>query len=315
MKCLAFVLLIVCIPIQVTAETQPIALTIEQATLRLWERRGPAIRFVRSTVEQQRFVQKTVPKLWRGLAPGAPEAKHLITQAQSVGLSIVAWTIEGELYWLLGDPEESVVGAGRYLFRAQPKADADRLLQAPHAFFDRHTGTIAAQMFFSNAGTSIRAFFSNSIHRYHESAGGQPTSGASPSDVCHNSEHLFSVATVAARKAGAALVLQLHGFADKAVDPDLMGVVSGGRHRTHSDDAARIAGRLRAVVGTGIKLFPDEVQLLGATQNVQGRLVRDRHGNGFVHIELSLKARESLLNNADLRAKMTSALLDGEARP
>lgn len=296
------------------AATRPITLTIEQATERLWIRRGPAIRFVRSTLEQHRFVHRAVPKLWGGLAPDAPETVLLVAQAQRVGLSLVVWTIAGEPYWLMGDPEDTVVGAGRYLFRAQPQADADRLLQAPHAFFDRHTGAIAAQMFFSPAGASIRGFFSNSIHRYHESAGGQPTYGSSPSDVCHNPEHLFSTATVAARQAGAALVLQLHGFADKVADPALTGVVSGGRLRTHSDDSARIARRLRDVFGPGLKLFPDEIQLLGATQNVQGRLIRDDAGNGFVHIELSLKTRESLLKNAAQRREMAAAILDRETK-
>jgi len=313
MKLLVF-LLVATVSASTTA-MRPVDLTPAQAISALWKKTDPTTRFVRTSVSQARFMEEAVPKLWRGLSPEGPDATELVKGAQDVRLSLVLWRINDEHYWLLGDSQDSLTGAGRYLFRVRPRSTANRLLQAPHAFFDRHTGAIAAQLFFSKEGSGFRAFFANSIQRYQASAGGPRTSGASASDVCHNPEHLFSTATLAARRSGASLVLQLHGFGEKTLPNDVSAVVSAGRSRSTTADSVRVAGGLRALLGPNVKLFPNEIQALGATQNVQGRLVRDPQGNGFVHVELSLKIRESLLNNDSLRKKLASMLAEGGGKP
>ena len=54
-----------------------------------------------------------------------------------------------------------------------------------------------------------------------------------------------------------------------------------------------------------------EVRELGGTRNVQGRLLRERGHDGFVHVELGRPLRERLRNEQELRSSLAACLVTG----
>ena len=60
-----------------------------------------------------------------------------------------------------------------------------------------------------------------------------------------------------------------------------------------------------------VRLYPRDVRELGATRNVQGRLLRERGHDGFVHVELAQPLRERLRNEQELRSGFAACLVTG----
>lgn len=205
----------------------------------------------------------------RALAAGrVREAEREARALRSAGLSFVRLDVADTI--ALVDLEG---GGGGYVFRVGP-VDAEVILQAPHRFFDTLTGPIARYAFASARG---RAFFFNSTHR-HRSL-----------DVAHVPRTTFAALTEAAVRAFVMpVIVQLHGF-DR--DVDVEAIVSAG-----TSDSERARDRaLLALQSLGFSpvSFPQEIDILGGTDNIQGEMARVR-GIGFVHIELSHAARERL---------------------
>jgi hypothetical protein len=244
----------------------------------------------------------------------------MAADAAAAGFRLEAWRVNGDLYWAL--VEQRVHGAGAFVFRVGPREDGPTiLLEAPHNYFDLGTGRLAADVFFTRRdGARPRALFTNTIHRYQLAPGDKKRRDHNPADIAHEPEHAFSIATIAfARAAGTTHVIQLHGFGSRSDDDgdgeigEIAAVVSAGNRAGSSALSTAIARELAGVLGDGVKRFPEEAKVLGATTNAQGKLLRDVNGAAFVHVEMSSTVRKRLGSDAALRARFAAALLDARS--
>lgn len=257
------------------------------------------------------------------------EARPWSAAASRAGFELAVWHIAGQRYWAVIELDDRTRGAGAYIVRVDDDPGG-LILQAPHVHFDRGTGAIAIELFFT-AGLG-RALFVNTTHRYWRS-GERPATTPdaasardagpldearkrfprrhnSPADLCHRADHIFQDATLAAVRAlDHAVVVQLHGFADNPDRPDA--IVSAGA--AHSDRVrSRAASALVAHLATlldDVRRYPDDIAELGATSNAQGRALEHQPRASFVHLELSATTRRRLGSSSDLRQGLAAALV------
>jgi len=296
------------------------ALSIDEAARSLQPRSRDAA-YRPGTVEERAIVADVVEALWRGDVSGARAALG----TGDGGFVIEAWRVEGRDFSVLRERDDRLRGAGSYAVRTGAAGPRSILLQAPHAYFDRRTGAIAAQIFFAPDARAIDGLFVNSMHRYQTSPGKRERRRSNPSDVCHNPDHLFSVATRASLSSVTRLV-QLHGFgatelaagppagpaggsaddSSEAVALEFDAIVSAGDDRS---SAASTAVALAMARGLSVRVgrYPEDTDQLGATTNVQGRICRDA-GIEFVHVELSAALRDRLVDSATSRSALGAAL-------
>ena len=102
----------------------------------------------------------------------------------------------GETVWLI---ERSDLNQGAGLFAIRPTSTSSVLLQAPHAFYDKHSRKIARLIF---EQSNVRAVAWNSVHR-------------KVADLAHSSGSYFNVFTEAFAETHGSetLAIQVHGFA------------------------------------------------------------------------------------------------------
>lgn len=281
---------------------------------------GPKASFADTSSVEHEAIAKLIPRLLEGAqAASPPDPRAWQADAAAAGLQLEVWKLGGQTYWALLEPSDRVRGAGAYVFRvAPPEGGPTILLQAPHEFFDMGTGRIAAELFFEPPpGARPRALFTNTIHRYQLAPGNKQKRRHNPADVAHNPQHAFSVATEAfALAAGGARVIQIHGFGARTDDDDggepgsVAAVISAGDEAGSSPLTAALAQALVSEYGPEVKRFPEDVRFLGATTNVQGRLLRRIEGSEFVHLEMSSELRKKLLASAQLRRRLAGILFN-----
>jgi hypothetical protein len=206
-----------------------------------------------------------------------------VGRARRMGFELVkAHDAVGPL-WVLREAGTRRSGDGFFAWRPR---GVPLCVQAPHSFFDEHTGDIALQVF---GETHALAFFSNTVHRYAPVAAGIPDGAA---DVAHVSRSLFQSATEGLLAARAMPVVQVHGFGPRDHLPaDVAAIVSDGTSARSADaPAVRFRASLQAGLTGRVLLYGIDAHELGATTNVQGRTVREARAP-FLHVELSPAAR------------------------
>ncbi|MGE3297250.1 MAG: hypothetical protein AB7I68_07830 [Porticoccaceae bacterium] len=205
-------------------------------------------------------------------------------------------TREGGI-WVLRERADRRRGRGFYAVRTG--AGAPILLQAPHQYYDAHTGVIARQLLLES--DAIAAAW-NTAPRYQTET----------SDLVHIQNSYFH----AQSRAFAALhpdgrILQLHGFSvgkrTSAAGRGAAAIVSSGT-RTPSPAAAALAACLSSRLGIRALLYPRDVQELGATRNTLAADLRRRNFAGFLHLELSQALRHRLMNDAAARQVLIQCL-------
>lgn len=268
-----------------------------------------------------------------------PEAMALAGHAHAAGFALELWEVDAAWFWVLREHDDARRGAGAYVFRAQYRPETERssaplrILQAPHAYFDQRTGRIAAGMLFgADAGrVPVDVLMTNTVHRYQQTADRRQEEAHNPADVCHNPEHLFHHATtiVAGAVPGRQVVLvQLHGFGEPSKDGDdgddagderaglqerLDGVdviVSAGRVDGSSAHSTDVAQALARVLGAeAVRRYPEDIDGLGGTTNVQGRMLQKRENTAFLHLEMSAGLRKRLAKEPGRLAAFAEAVL------
>lgn len=305
--CLASLALLTAPPTAAAPEPTP-TLTVAGARARLLEE-GRRATFRPTTLIERLAVDHIVPALAERAVRGETRVDDLARAAWIARLTVERWTVGADTFLALIEPPGEVRGAGAYVFRvgAGPRiADPPVVLQAPHAYFDHGTGRVAVGMFFgARDGPRARALFVNTVQRYRR---GEPDP-QSPADVCHRPEHLFTRATLRAVEAlGGGRIIQLHGFEDAGVSRDVDVILSAGAKTPAPPALGAAAARVRAVFD-GVRLYPDQIDLLGGTTNAQARALAGRAG--FVHVELSPAARAALRRSPPLRHRLAAALIGG----
>jgi hypothetical protein len=210
---------------------------------------------------------------------------------------------DGGRVWLIAESPDKKRGAGFYVFR--PGNARPLLIEAPHTFYDRGTLELGLLAF---ERLDARALAINTVHRSSgktaEERAQDAESGDSPSDLSHAKRSFFSTFHGALIEAEPELaVVQIHGFRDeRAQGTDVIVSASGTR-----GNARGVAAALREVVPGRVRLFPDEIDILGGTQNAQAAISRERK-SGFVHLEISGTLRGRLKDDEALAARFVDAL-------
>lgn len=252
------------------------------------------------------------------------DVRALAARAREIGFRVEFWRVRGRVFWALLEARAQRRGAGAYLLRPGPHLGGgpEIVLQAPHVYFDRGTGHIAAALFFGREGQGrARALFTNTAYRYdgvldHASDAAAPAPAPSgpageparraPADVAHADDHAFQAATEAVvRELGHVVVIQLHGFAERPTRPEI--ILSSGADEV-GPLLAELATGLAAVFERVLR-YPEEHHELGGTTNVQGRMLALHPRAHFVHVELSARTRRRLGATPALLARFAHAVL------
>jgi hypothetical protein len=268
-----------------------------------------AVHFRPTTLEERQAFSRLVPGLLEAARTARTPPAPLVALARTVGFEVLTWTHGSDVLWVLREQAAKRRGAGAYVFRTG--AATQDVIQAPHAYFDVGTGPLALTLFAcAPEGHRPRVFMTNTAHRYRGRPGEKREDADHPADVAHNAEHLFQHTTDAlARKLPALRVFQVHGFGKEELNErqGVAAVVSPGS-RARSPWVRQVALRLGPLLGTGVRVYPDETQILGGTQNAQARLLQAYPGARFIHLELSASSRRALTSQEQV-ACMATALL------
>jgi len=179
-------------------------------------------------------------------------------------------------------------GWGEYRF--SKTGDSGKVLQAPHRFYDKHTGTIARQLFELQGFTSIAL---NSLSRRTAVDRG----GVATADLARlsNSFHIaYSRAFAAVYPQGQ--LIQLHGFSREkraSMEARQTNMILSTGGPWSSAYLLAIQDCFYASDWTSLR-YPQQVRELGATRNSVGALLRNLGHGGFTHIEMDLDTRQQL---------------------
>ncbi len=218
-------------------------------------------------------------------------------------LNIMRVQQHGEGFLVVEEDESRREGRGLFVFRST--ATEPVFLQAPHAFFDLRTDEVATRMFLRTR-CAVAAW--NTCRRDARVVGSQRVA-----DLCRLDATYWQALTRAfARAYRRGTVVQLHGFSPsqrstvEAKQYEL--ILSRGTRSGHED----LLG-VKACFGEKVRLrtavFPVDVEELGGTRNVQGRLLRSV-GTGFVHVEMSPNARKRLITDDALLECFARCLME-----
>ncbi len=264
-----------------------------------------SVTFHPTTLEERAAFAKLIPALLKSAPEQTTLPAGLEKVAASVGFRLEVWESKQDTFWVLREETERLRGAGAYVVRTG--AATDDVVQVPHPWFDQGTEDIGVGLFAcAPEGQRPRLFMTATAHRYHGNPGETPEDPEHPADVAHNPDHLFQEVTdLVARTLSTPRVVQLHGFGTaKAAsglkrDKAMIAVVSAGT-RQPTPWARQVSKRMMKLWGEGVRLYPEGAQVLGGTQNVQGRLLRAYDCAHFLHLELSSQARKSLTSGGRL---------------
>ena len=197
---------------------------------------------------------------------------------------------ETDTFYVMREKVPVSRGWGTFIF--DPTGTNEVMIESPHPIWDNDSWIVAEKSFikldakwFSMAGT----------HRYANKY--LLVNDTIPSDMAHVFRSVFHTAH---KTIGAEKVLQIHGFAktgEKSGYPDI--VISNGS--THPDDILYEQKANSIAEGFTLGVYssgdPDDVGLLGGTQNEQGKWSR-ANNKLFVHIESDtpLRTVEELRN-------------------
>ncbi len=235
----------------------------------------------------------------------AAKAKELASKLKGTGYRLKEYNGK-QGHWLILEADSNTkAGGGYYIFRLG-KLETEIVIQAPHAIWDVHTDVISKGIF--NA-FPIRAVYFSDFHRYGQK--GKSPYKNSEFDLAHNPDTLFQDLTAAAaQKLHKAAFVQLHGYETREKHEGVDFVLSPGTKENQGEwfmDAFYTFNRIYPP--EKVRKYPD-VRGLGATSNVQGRLLR-MLGCRFLHIEITKEMRRTLKDNPAERDKLGKAIVDG----
>lgn len=169
-------------------------------------------------------------------------------------------------------------------------------LQAPHRYFDLHTGAIATMGW---KASLAEAYMTNSIHR-HAGQSQKPKVNSDISNARRSPLLAASEAWITENAEG--IIVQLHGYAKNkrttqaARDADII-LSHGTKERFfQSNNLHRIQTCLTALLNVNVLRYPEQVGELGGTQNNVAQALADwGKSEQFIHVEMSREVRDSLV--------------------
>jgi len=256
-----------------------LAVEFDDAALQRWDKEVAATTWAPPSEIRRNRLAQAMAKL-----PSALESCDAVSVAELSELfELAGWDVE-----LWQQPRSLVfteiqgTGGGMSVWRCGSTNDV--VIQAPHGLYDLGTAEIAIRAFHA---TNARAVMLNTVHRYRAQPGETMGDRIHPADVAHRPTSLFHTWTVVwAWSVPAARVVQVHGFADKSAEAEI--IVSSGRSSMPPLGATEALKPFGRVQTWGV-----DAQTLGATKNVQlDALNKDKIR--AIHVELSRTARKTI---------------------
>ena len=261
--------------------------------------------YVPATQEQLQLAEAAFVALLQ--APAAVDGDAVSTW-QALGYRVQRFR-DAEAGWLLLHQQPGQCsGQGLYLVRMDPADDV--AVQIPHGYFDRYTDEIGAGLL--QAPLRVIAF--NTARRHYTLNGSEVDA-----DLAHRGDNYFVALTRAFRRVfPSGRLVQLHGFSavkrSSVAGRSAAAIISSGSDMPAAGSTA-VAACLQLLPIGPVRLYPRDVTELGATRNVQGRLLRASGHNGFVHVELNRELRERLRADDTLRDGFAACLSSGVPTP
>jgi hypothetical protein len=231
------------------------------------------------------------------------------SELTSLKLRPFSLTVAGTLYYGIEELEPHTYGFGILLIKNDYSQLPQKLvIEVPHPMFDSNTPELGGEVLDE---IKPAVYLQSGVHRYCSTAAASETYPANHNqirtDPAHETLTLFHTAhTVVSDPAD--YVIQLHGFGSGQTslyeaNPPVEVVLSGG---TISNVPAALTAIQSGFASQGVnaKVFPLELESLGAQSNIQGGDVRSRLGQKFIHIE----ARTELRANATERRKIVLSI-------
>lgn len=206
----------------------------------------------------------------------------------------------------LVEPQDDCGGRGAYLLRQGGDVFPVALV-APHRGADRHTGTIVQLLM---AEHSFGAAAWNSAAR-------RPSAAcAHAGDVAREATHYITAFSLAfAQQYPQGRIIQLHGFDGKNYQDNDAGradlILSDGSRRPPEGLRLMAACLTRAFPDRPVRVYGIDSDILGATENRQGRALRRAGFAGFTHVEMSPGMRALLVGDGSARARFATCLEAG----
>lgn len=264
-------------------------------------------RFVASTAYEVATVERLFRRTLRTAHDGSESIENLNSAWQQVEMQIDESTLPNhQRIWILCENDDAQRGRGFYAFRVtQSQDNAEKnesvlpvALQSPHCFFDKYTRSINVRLFETG----------------HFSAAAWNTVRRQQVDLAHTQRHYLNAFTMAfADSDRQSRIVQLHGFSqdartsDDGRQSDL--IISDGT-RSPGSNTRLFAARMQASMsGFAVKLFPEDVQELGATTNSQAKALRSVGFSTFLHLEMSLAFRRAFRRHRQTRDEFIQVLM------
>ncbi len=211
-----------------------------------------------------------------------------------------------EEFLVLSEGPGRRIGRGFYVFRRTSARAV--LLQAPHAFYDRNTGEIAAAFF--REGNALSAGW-NVAQRKTPVEGDGTRNDA---DLAHRRRSYYQEYTRAfATHYPRGVVVQFHGYdKSKRATPEASisdVILSAGRGEP-SRFHLSVSACWDESAGSVVSLYPRDVRELGGTKNAQAELLSRFRGATFLHVELSRAARRALHRSHEVRTRLWTCIVD-----
>lgn len=239
--------------------------------------------------------------LFRAILEGELNPARLEALSRESGLRVL-WLEDGDQELLaVAEPPGKKRGWGVFAFRKTPSTGL--VAQAPHSYFDTHTGVLTQQLLLEGF---VDAAAWNTTARGAPVETSQPTPhGTASADLAHLEEGFFQAfARAFARACPQGVLLQLHGFAREKraskVGAASDVIVSNGR-RPASAWLVRTDRLLTTALPLRVSAFPHEIDELGGTRNAQKMALEALGHGGFLHVEMSLAVRERLRRDGAFR--------------
>ena len=219
---------------------------------------------------------------------------------------LVAARVEAPDGLALVEPQDDCGGRGAYLLRQGADVSPVALV-APHRGADRHTGTIV-QLLMAEHRFAAAAW--NSAARRASAA------CAHAGDVAREATHYITAFSLAfAQQYPLGRVIQLHGFDGKNYQDNAAGradmILSDGSRRPPEGLRLMAACLTRAFPDRPVRVYGIDSDILGATENRQGRALRRAGFAGFTHVEMSPGMRALLVGDGSARARFATCLEAG----
>ena len=255
--------------------------------------------YLQPTAEELKIAQDLFGKLFNGVID-----ESLQKQFNAIGFKLTHKKYAEESFFIVEEINQPLRGNGMYIIRSKFN---HKMLQAPHAYKDLHTGKLALKLLIDGGYGSLAI---NTVPRRYAYKGLEVTA-----DMAHLENTFFisfSHAFVKARPDGH--IIQLHGFnsAKRLQTQDISLIISNGV-KTTSRHLMRQVTCLRQSVTKQVRAYPAEINTLGGTTNSIGKHLRKMGSSNFSHVEMNLDLRKQLLASKKLRDAFSNCLLNNDS--